>query len=302
MKTIDVSNLTQEQLDGYFVLSAEHDDGLALFWLEAGASIEDNEEALLYAIENDNEALVDKLLKLNVDVNAYVDGKPLWFYSLSDMKYFNKFLELGIDVNAKGHDGTTALEIVYFKNNQELADKLIEMGIDVNELMSKEMTLITFNMIHHYHRDTDVCIKWFDKLINAGADINKNSIGKYGDPVIYWLLTMGYEELIDKALEAGIDVNCVAPRNNKHVLMRFDEYDTIEKLIRYGADVNAQDIHGRTVLMYHILGENKRCVELLLKNGADPRIADENGMTPLNQARMTGEKEIIKLIKQYLKK
>ena len=144
MKTIDVSNLTQEQLDSYFVLSAEQDDGLALFWLEAGAGIEDKEEVLRYAIENDNEELVDKVLKLNVDVNKYVEGSPLWFYSLYDMKYFNKFLTLEIDVNARGVDGTTALEIAYKRDDEELADKLIEMGIDVNELMSKDVPLITF--------------------------------------------------------------------------------------------------------------------------------------------------------------
>jgi ankyrin repeat protein len=40
----------------------------------------------------------------------------------------------------------------------------------------------------------------------------------------------------------------------------------------------------------------------LLENGADPRVPDIYGKTPLRYARKYGNKEAVKLIKKYLKK
>jgi hypothetical protein len=78
-----------------------------------------------------------------------------------------------------------------------------------------------------------------------------------------------------------------------------DELDQLElqvkDLIARGADVNAVDVHGRTALMYVVLGENllgqmltkgrERFAKLLVDNDADVSIKDKFGKTALDYFR-----------------
>jgi hypothetical protein len=56
-------------------------------------------------------------------------------------------------------------------------------------------------------------------------------------------------------------------------------------LIEAGADVNKQCEHGRTALHMAAAWGHADVAQLLLENGADPMIADDEGMTPPNVAR-----------------
>ena len=300
MKTINVSKLTQDQLSNYLAISAEHNDGLAEFWLECGAKLENNECVIKYAIENDDENLVDLLLNLkDVNVNALVDGVPVWFYSLCNIKYFNKFKKFNLNIHNGSCRQTTVLEMAYYFDNKEVVDVLIEMGADVNEVTSTGMTLIA-NIINYNYGDTDV--ECFDKLIKAGADINKTLINPFKEFVVYWAIrNRGLnDEIANKALEAGINLNFVKPS----ILTQFRDYETLKKLIHYGADVNGEDSCGNKILIYHLrsIPLNNKVVELLLENGADPSVVDYNGITVMKYAKIYGDKETVKLIKKYLNK
>lgn len=301
MKTIDVSKLTQEQLGGYLLFSAERNDGLTEAWIECGAEIKGNEYALMYAIQNDNENLVDTLLKLkDIDVNAIVNGTPVWFRSLCDMKYFNKFRSFNLNIHRDKDGLITALETAYDYNNQEAADILIEMGADVNEVTSNGMTLIA-NIINT-SENGDADIEWFDKLIKAGADINKTLINGWRKSIVYWAISYRGrdDEIVNKALEAGIIINFAT----SSILTEFHDYDILKKLIHYGADVNGRTLYECTPLIYHLrwVPLDNKIVELLLENGANPCIADASGKTPLMYAKKYGNKETVKLIQKYLKK
>lgn len=306
MRTIDISKLTQKQLDNYFVLSAKQNDELTEFWLELGANIKGNESVIMYAIENGNEDLLDTLLKVeDVDVNAIVNGVPVWFYSLCDMKYLDKFRSFNLNIHRKKKGQITALEWAYDFDALDVADALIEIGADPNEITHHGMTLIAWIIEQSENGESD--IKWFDKLIKAGADINKSLIIERDfyilEEAIRW---RGLNDaIINKALEAGIDLNLTKAVDADPVLMRFSDYDTLKELIRYGADVNAKNSNGMTVLEYHIgwvIPTDSKVIELLLENGADPIALCGNGRNHLNYARKMGNKEAVKLIKKYLKK
>lgn len=66
------------------------------------------------------------------------------------------------------------------------------------------------------------------------------------------------------------------------------DYDTnlktIQLLIDYGANVNAQDSNDETPLYYAIENNHETVVELLLQNNADINIQNEEGNTPLHSA------------------
>jgi ankyrin repeat protein len=62
---------------------------------------------------------------------------------------------------------------------------------------------------------------------------------------------------------------------NQSLLHIFNDIDIIKMLLKYKLDVNKQDIFGNTPL--HVHSNDKEIVNLLLANGADDRIKNNNG-------------------------
>ena len=60
----------------------------------------------------------------------------------------------------------------------------------------------------------------------------------------------------------------------------FDQEETIKLLLNHGADPNATDKHGRTLLHLKI-AVPASLKQLLMENGADPNAKDDEGQTPL---------------------
>jgi uncharacterized protein len=80
--------------------------------------------------------------------------------------------------------------------------------------------------------------------------------------------------------------------------------EQVKALLSKGADVNAKDETGKTVLMYAI-GEyphnliDLEVVQLLIDKGAGVTATDNEGNTALKLAQKTGSKEIVELLKSH---
>jgi ankyrin repeat protein len=75
---------------------------------------------------------------------------------------------------------------------------------------------------------------------------------------------------------------------------------TAQALLDGGADINARDAAGRTVLMNAVLAGADRtaCVELLLSHGADINSADKQGRSALKLAAERGYPEMVTLLRK----
>jgi ankyrin repeat protein len=67
-------------------------------------------------------------------------------------------------------------------------------------------------------------------------------------------------------------------------------------LINNGTQVNAKDPGGRTALWQAVYSGQKEAVRLLLENGADPNLNDNNNRTPI---QCTVDEEMKKLLRQF---
>ena len=71
----------------------------------------------------------------------------------------------------------------------------------------------------------------------------------------------------------------------------------VEAFIKKGGlDFNKRDSLGNTALFYACMKGNKDIVKLLLSNGADSSLANNNSMLPLHAVSKSGNKEIISLL------
>ena len=69
-----------------------------------------------------------------------------------------------------------------------------------------------------------------------------------------------------------------------HLAIVSNEIDIAKLLIDYGADINAQDDEGNSVLSVAARNENHEGLRLLLANRALSELKDQNGVTPLQFA------------------
>ena len=71
----------------------------------------------------------------------------------------------------------------------------------------------------------------------------------------------------------------------------------VEAFIKKGGlDFNKRDTLGNTALFYACMKGSKDIVKLLLSNGADCSLANNNSMLPLHAVSKSGNKEIISLL------
>lgn len=107
-----------------------------------------------------------------------------------------------------------------------------------------------------------------------------------------------------KVIEKMSKVGCISDTNSEgrtllsklcmfrpHISKLLEQFkDVLPILLKHGLDINHQDKFGMTAL-HLILDRNTsysdvttKCVEMLIKSGADPRIEDNNGKLPLDYA------------------
>ncbi|ENW12512.1 MULTISPECIES: ankyrin repeat domain-containing protein [Acinetobacter] len=133
-------------------------------------------------------------------------------------------------------------------------------------------------------------------LIEAGADVNaKDNI--QDSPYLY-AGAQGYLKILRMTLMHGADLKSTN-RYGGTALIPAAERGHVETVRTFGVDVNHVNNFGWAALLEAIIlgnGEPKyqRIVELLLKAGTDPNLADKDGITPLQHARSRGYPEIEK--------
>ena len=79
-------------------------------------------------------------------------------------------------------------------------------------------------------------------------------------------------------------------------LAEYNKLDEVKKLIQEGADVNKKDEFGYTPLQKALANEHDEMAELLLNNGADTSIQDNDGNTALHYAYVWNMTDIAKKI------
>jgi ankyrin repeat protein len=76
----------------------------------------------------------------------------------------------------------------------------------------------------------------------------------------------------------------------------------VQQLVGIGVNINHKDERGKTPLMYAILYKQTEIVSYLIRNGADYRAEDKNGLTILDYAEQSKSEPILKLVNDARKR
>jgi ankyrin repeat protein len=72
--------------------------------------------------------------------------------------------------------------------------------------------------------------------------------------------------------------------------------ETVNALLKGGADINARDREGRTALMFASVNRHTDSAKTLLEHGADVNVRANDGGTALMLAALSGEAEIVRTL------
>jgi ankyrin repeat protein len=198
----------------------------------------------------------------------------------------------GIDVNAAGPNGKTALMVAASKGDLALLERLLELGAALDQRNRAGGTALMYAAQYGHSSATE-------RLLIAGADANVR--GAKGWTALMVAVLKRREAVIDVLLEHGADPN---PRDmfDWTPLMRAVREDSAPVVRRLLADrrieIDAANKAGMTALHLAASLGLRRMAALLLNHGADPRMRDLSGNTPLMLAEHGQHAEVAALLRR----
>ncbi len=174
------------------------------------------------------------------------------------------------DPNKVQDTGYTRLQKAVAENDLSSVVALIKMGADVNmrgNLMYPPLHLALDRDRH------SIAVA----LIQAGADVNlPDATGK---TPLHRAVMQSQETFVRTLVKLGADTNAKDDqgRTPLHVITTSNP-DIVDLLVQNNARLNEKDINGNTPL--HTFLDKPVLVEKLLKNGADPNVKNDFGVSP----------------------
>ena len=187
------------------------------------------------------------------------DGLIIAALYTDNSEILNQLLERGYDADQEMHGGITPLMWAARTSNYRAVKTLLENGADPNRVSGEDLTPLEYACIEADEKCAGI-------LIDAGANVNRVSKGDF-------------TPLFTAVTQAG-------------------KQNFAEFLIRKGADINRQDNHGDTALIYAVYCSDYEQVKMLLKNGADRTITNKDGETALSIARNSNSPKLVKLLSE----
>ncbi len=249
--------------------------------------------------ENITPEEVRRLIWEGANVNACSHNRTTPLYEAAAKSHNPNIFEALISAGANDIDD--ALVMAASSNNYEAVSVLLMYGADPNDcgpVIGTGMSALMYAAGNHSSPEI------ISLLIENGADVNSWGCEEddYGEmtsimtPLMFAVTSDVYKyniRVIDTLIALGADVNA-KDNDGRSVLMwaslkRIDT-DTVAALIRAGADVNAKDDFGKTALIWAVsqTEEETDCdidsINLLIRYGADINAKDMWNCTALMYA------------------
>lgn len=243
---------------------------------------QDNEgnTALIYACIYNYTDILEFLIKAgaNLDLQNAQGYTALMHAALYGFgEIVDILIQAGATVDLRDNTGhTTLLRLVYLHNkterNKNIPSLLINAGANLNITNDYGYSALMYCITNEQN------FEWAKLLMESGADLDiQDSTGK----TVLIIAVMNKKVLAVKELiKHQANVHLATTGGNTALMFCFDNIEMIRILLDAGADVNAQNSDGITI-MHNVMKEYKlEACKFLFERGANMYLPDKNGITP----------------------
>ncbi|XP_046547545.1 serine/threonine-protein phosphatase 6 regulatory ankyrin repeat subunit A-like, partial [Haliotis rubra] len=195
------------------------------------------------------------------------------------------------DINSQGQYGGTPVMVVAEMGHREVFDVLVKEGADVSFVDDNRNNILHVACIGG-HVDM---VKYV--LSQKVADIN--SQGQYGRTPVMMAANTGHREVFDVLVREGADVSLVDDNRNNILHLTCiggHEYMVKNVLSQKVADINSQGPYGRTPVMVAAEIGHRKVFDVLVSEGADVSLVDDNRNNILHVACIGGHVDMVKYV------
>jgi len=297
------ANVNAQPKDGKTVLHLAvekiHEKFVKLL-LECGANVnaqdKDGRTVLHFAVEKGQELVVKLLLEFGANVNAQdKDGKTvLHFVEKGHEKIVKLLLEFGANVHAEDKGGKTVLHFAVEKGHERNVKLLLECGANVHAEDKNGNTVLHYAVKNGYSLIVDHVLKHCPD-VNNRSNRNALNVAVHGNG-------KEYGKIIENLLQFGFTVNPEDVNNCEllHAAVEKGYLKIVEEFLKYGTDVNKlyKSTYGKGYMPLHVAARNKQeeVAKLLIRYGADVNAQDESGKTSIFYATENADFRITKLL------
>ncbi|CAB0043949.1 unnamed protein product [Trichogramma brassicae] len=235
--------------------------------------------------------LVRVLFKIYEDLSVnYVDEETgLTHFHVACLFGFadvvEKFLELGQDPNCPWRTRRESpLHLALKGNQKQVIELLLRRGADANSADEEGST-----PLHRLiEKGSYKLAKLFFKICDETRQtVQVNAQDDQGWTPIQYAVQFDFRKAAALLIRRGADPNVVnaEEKNLLHIVCQKDTDDDTIRLVfisNSSPHVNAKDSLGNTPLHLALMNAHKELAEVLLRNGADPNLSNEEGSTPLH--------------------
>ncbi|MBU0467988.1 MAG: ankyrin repeat domain-containing protein [Candidatus Omnitrophica bacterium] len=268
------------------------------------------DQALGAAVAGNKIKMIEYLIKEGADVNhisSFSNSVLINAIALENMDAAEVLIRSGADVNVKGlqlviHGISvnwqwTPLMTGVYKGDLNIVKLLIQKGAKVNEKGWSRLP---------EESETAADIAAYSGNLEILKYLMKKQ-GKLSKSAIFLSARSGCKEVVEYLLANGADINGPGPYQSKTLLMEaswWGQVDIVKMLIEQGAEVNLINENGYTALSEAISNANEdfldqfEIVKILVENGADIHLTGMFKMTPLMLAIKSGDQNIIDYLKE----
>jgi ankyrin repeat protein len=298
--------------DGYSplldALSSQHEK-IALYLMENGANVivkgSDGNIPIMFAIEYGQVKAAEKLIELDCDITT----TTMWGVNAlhgacknGHFKIVQLLIQKGVNIESVTDNGETPLALACSSGHKNIAEFLISHNADINNGYDKDYSMTPlFLAVKNDHKEIAEYLYSIgaklstENLMNAAligltinfsmSDFTMKLIDDVNDDVINY-----YEDDMDK-------VTLVSSASG------MGQLDIVGKLVKRGADINAQDIIIKSNPLFKaIFNNHPRVVYFLLEMGANLKVTDWENNTPLDIALDTQHEEVIEVFNEFIQK
>ncbi|XP_023315993.1 ankyrin-1-like isoform X2 [Trichogramma pretiosum] len=242
----------------------------------------------------------EQQLKVRVDARDKSGNTPLHLALVNGhVKMVERLLRHGASPNLATKDGYTPLFLIFQMNRhqhvsfldcykKEMAESLLRHGANPYAIDKDGSTLL--HTLSQRSSDNHLVKMFFEICDEVGRPLRVDARDERGDSLLHAATRHHNEKLSELLLSIGADPNS---RNKNretalHIICQRRKYYSAKTFFKIcdelhkSVDVDARDISYRTPLSLALTNRDERLVELLLKRGACPNTADDEGSTVLH--------------------